>query len=131
MPRAGYEGQRYEVRYIDVDTKEVKVFGWTNSITSEPFVQSINLNPLMESPEVVDLHPLLKKYPDFCCEDCQEKSYGFLVKEHWHSSFKDLGEDAKCGVCGEHKDIEECHRLGYPFFYRFVEPSWSWLDSGD
>lgn len=46
-------GQRYEVRYTDDDGVE-KVFGWTNEADGGALVSSIELNPSMHSPRVVD-----------------------------------------------------------------------------
>lgn len=49
----GDKGQRYEVHYTDSDGKE-KVFGWTNEADGGALVRSINLNPSMNSPRVID-----------------------------------------------------------------------------
>ncbi len=49
--KTGDNGQRYEIRYTDSKGKQ-KVFGWANDPAA--FVQSIILNPSMNSPVVVD-----------------------------------------------------------------------------
>ena len=49
----GDKGQRYEVRYTDSKGIE-KVFGWTKDPKGGAFVKSINLNPSMSNPRVID-----------------------------------------------------------------------------
>lgn len=49
----GDKGQRYEVRYKDRDGVE-HVFGWTDAADGGVLVKSINLNPSMAFPRVVD-----------------------------------------------------------------------------
>ncbi len=52
LPRAGDEGQRYEVRYLDCAGAE-RTFGWSETYP-QGFVDSINLHPSMYNPRVID-----------------------------------------------------------------------------
>lgn len=56
----GDQGQQYEVRYKDLND-ETHVFGWTNEADGGVLVHSINLNPSMHSPVVVDRHAVQTK----------------------------------------------------------------------
>lgn len=50
----GDRGQRYEVRYTLRETGEEKVFGWTNNASGGFLVKSIEANPSMKNPQVID-----------------------------------------------------------------------------
>lgn len=51
----GDQGQRYEVSYFDLDTRQRKVFGWSNNlIGARVMCRSIRMHPAWEAPEIKD-----------------------------------------------------------------------------
>lgn len=58
--RVGDKGQRYEVRFISNNGKDV-IAGWTDDKNGKPFVESINKHPVWHSPKVIDRKNLTSK----------------------------------------------------------------------
>jgi hypothetical protein len=54
LPRTGYRGQRYEVRFEDSDGS-IHVMGWTNEESGGMLVEAIKAHPTWKNPKVIDL----------------------------------------------------------------------------
>jgi hypothetical protein len=52
--RVGYNGQRYEVHFLDENEKD-HILGWIEAADGGALVKSIELHPIWHSPRVVDL----------------------------------------------------------------------------
>lgn len=57
-PTEGDQGQRFEVTYLDPETKERKPFGWCQSIeVARIMVKSIGLHPSLTDGRIEDRQP--------------------------------------------------------------------------
>lgn len=55
--RVGDNGQRYEVRFFEVESGKERVFGWTNESDGGALMRAAELMPSARDPFVVDRKP--------------------------------------------------------------------------
>lgn len=78
-PKVGDENQRYEVRCLDGNDKEM-VMGWTDEADGGGLARSVELHPVWHNCTVIDRNP---------CENCYEI---MICKYHEKKTKKQTGK---------------------------------------